>query len=243
MTQQFLQLVGNPVFWILIFAYWIFSAAASALPAPDSTSGKGYQFFFQFMRIFAGQVKNAFGKYIPDESTSAVKTQAGFGRMGAILMLAVVSMVVLLSGCPKGAVHQASQLANAVGGSLEKAQKLNESLYTQKVISAEDSMAVAQAILETSQANDALVAQVRSVKELNLDSAAPILTALDNLTASVDRLQKQGVLHIKSESSRQTFDSYMQVIRAAIKSAQAIIATNIKTTTAHVMRARFVFAT
>jgi hypothetical protein len=62
---QFEALIGNPVFWALVFAYWIFSAIASSLPDPDAKSGNSYIFFVRFMRTLAGDVTGAFAKYVP----------------------------------------------------------------------------------------------------------------------------------------------------------------------------------
>jgi hypothetical protein len=115
MKAQFLQLVGNPVFWGMIILYWLVSAVASALPDPDTGSGKGYRFLFAFTRAFVGQVKGAFAKYIPGSDGSSTKTQAGFSRIGAMLISSVVILVMLLGAwsCTSWERQQFQTLAGA----------------------------------------------------------------------------------------------------------------------------------
>ena len=39
--------------------YFVFSNLVGALPAPDATTGKGYQFFYSFMHGLAGNIRYA----------------------------------------------------------------------------------------------------------------------------------------------------------------------------------------
>lgn len=63
--QPFLDLMGDPHFWALVGAYWIFSAAIGSLPAPEPDSGKFYRWFFQFSNTLAANVTRAFSSKIP----------------------------------------------------------------------------------------------------------------------------------------------------------------------------------
>jgi hypothetical protein len=52
-------------FWVAVAAYWLFSAAVSALPEPSSTSGPGYLWLYRFCHTTAGNLSTAFGNRIP----------------------------------------------------------------------------------------------------------------------------------------------------------------------------------
>jgi ABC-type dipeptide/oligopeptide/nickel transport system permease component len=61
--NSLLEFVSNPVFWKVIVAYWLFSSVVGALPTPDTSSGKFYQFFFRFMHLLSGNVSRAALKF------------------------------------------------------------------------------------------------------------------------------------------------------------------------------------
>jgi hypothetical protein len=162
------------------------------------------------------------------ESAGLKDREAGFSRLGAMLLIvALIPVVLLCVACPKSsAVHQAAQTANGIATSLANAEQLNESAYRQGLISAEDSRAVSLAVQQAVQVNDQLIAQVRSLKALDTQSAASVLAGIDKLTDSVTALEQQGILHIKNANTRQAFASYIALIRAAIQTARAVVTTN-----------------
>jgi hypothetical protein len=45
--------------------YYIFSAAVSAMPMPDSTSGKFYQWIFGMLHTLSGDITKAFASRLP----------------------------------------------------------------------------------------------------------------------------------------------------------------------------------
>jgi hypothetical protein len=52
-------------FWAAVVAYWIFSAAVSAMPEPDAGAGSGYRWLYCFLHTTAGNITTAFGSRIP----------------------------------------------------------------------------------------------------------------------------------------------------------------------------------
>jgi hypothetical protein len=100
MKAQFLQLIGNPVFWALIFSYWVFNALVGALWTPDANDGKSYRFIYQFLHLLAGNIKSAFAQYIPggDNAQKSKSASAGFVRPQVCLLLSLVTIVALLFG-------------------------------------------------------------------------------------------------------------------------------------------------
>lgn len=63
--EHLTYIVGDVHFWGLVFAYWIFSAAVGALPAPTAESSLFYRWLFQFLNTLAGNITRAFSAKIP----------------------------------------------------------------------------------------------------------------------------------------------------------------------------------
>lgn len=69
--NDFLGLLGNWHFWILVVGYWLLSNAIGALPAPDNTSSKFYGWFFKFANGFAANLSRAAAGKIPGTDTAS----------------------------------------------------------------------------------------------------------------------------------------------------------------------------
>jgi hypothetical protein len=93
-----LEFLTQHQFWTAVVAYWIFSAAVSAMPEPASpcgarasrpdpgpNGGPGYLWLYRFLHTIAGNVTTAFGSRIP-----AVKT---------LLVLLLAPLVLLTPAC------------------------------------------------------------------------------------------------------------------------------------------------
>ena len=52
-------------FGAVVTAYWLFSAAVSSMPEPDSKSASGYLWLYRFCHTMAGNITTAFGSRIP----------------------------------------------------------------------------------------------------------------------------------------------------------------------------------
>lgn len=52
-------------FWAAVGLYWIFSAAVSAMPEPDTDSRPAYIWLFRFLHTTAGNITTVFGSRIP----------------------------------------------------------------------------------------------------------------------------------------------------------------------------------
>lgn len=59
MPESLIDLLGNPLVWKVIVGYWIFSAFIGALPTPEASSYKIYQFAFRFSHLLSGNVNRA----------------------------------------------------------------------------------------------------------------------------------------------------------------------------------------
>jgi hypothetical protein len=52
-------------FWAAVVAYWLFSAAVSAMPEPGDHANPAYLWFYRFLHTTAGNITTAFGSRIP----------------------------------------------------------------------------------------------------------------------------------------------------------------------------------
>jgi len=56
-------------FWAAVAAYWIFSAAVSAMPEPGGNGSPGYLWLYRFLHTTAGNITTVFGSRIPGLKT------------------------------------------------------------------------------------------------------------------------------------------------------------------------------
>ena len=62
---NFLTLLGNWHFWVLVAGYWFLTASIGALPMPDTRSSKFYGWFFKMSNTFAANISRAAAGKIP----------------------------------------------------------------------------------------------------------------------------------------------------------------------------------
>ncbi len=63
--NDYLSIVGNYHFWVLLIVYYALSNAVSALPLPTATSSPFYGWFFKFANGFAANISRATASKIP----------------------------------------------------------------------------------------------------------------------------------------------------------------------------------
>jgi hypothetical protein len=89
-------------FWAAVGAYWIFSAAVSAMPEPVSGSGAGYRWLYRFLHTTAGNITTAL--------STAARCRACASPLGnripglkIVIPLLLVPLVLSMPAC--AAVH------------------------------------------------------------------------------------------------------------------------------------------
>src|SRR5213596_1908277 len=83
-----IQFLTQHQFGLTVAAYWIFSAAASAMPEPKPGNAEGYLWLYRFVHTIAGNLTTAFGS-----------------RMTALKVVALVLLSPLLLTAPACAAH------------------------------------------------------------------------------------------------------------------------------------------
>lgn len=66
-----LDILYNHSTIIGIVAFWVFSAAVSAMPAPTTTSSASYLWAFNFLHTIAGNLTTAWGSKVPGIAKTA----------------------------------------------------------------------------------------------------------------------------------------------------------------------------
>jgi hypothetical protein len=60
-----IQFLLQHQFWAAVAAYWVFSAAISAMPEPGGNDSPGYLWLYRFLHTTAGNITTVFGSRIP----------------------------------------------------------------------------------------------------------------------------------------------------------------------------------
>ncbi len=63
------EFVSEHQFWAAVVIYWIFSAAVSSMPDPQTVRSAGYQWLYRFLHSIAGNVTTALSGKIPGLKT------------------------------------------------------------------------------------------------------------------------------------------------------------------------------
>jgi hypothetical protein len=68
-VQPMIQFLLQHQFWAAVGAYWLFSAAVSAMPEPGADGRPGYLWLYRFLHTTAGNITTVFGSRIPGVKT------------------------------------------------------------------------------------------------------------------------------------------------------------------------------
>lgn len=92
------HLTPNQSFLLGVSALWMFSAAVSALDAPDAQSGHFYRWLYKFAKMIAGDLASSvLGKYMPGVSVTSITKDGVTAAVLAILCLSLVFAPIV--GC------------------------------------------------------------------------------------------------------------------------------------------------
>ena len=135
--------------------------------------------------------------------------------MKRIFALTGASLVAIaLIGCPMN-VSQRSQVAQALHQTsivLMDAQQAEIIIYTQGVIPAEDHVFIEKefvAVAEVGKTTDGCV--------LTAQDTTTCLLCLKNELGTIDQIQSQGAIGLKSDKAKSTYNSVMLSIRAVVQ--------------------------
>jgi hypothetical protein len=128
----------------------------------------------------------------------------------------------LMTACSDNQVKQCADAAAKVSTTLGAFEETVEQVQTQGLISQDEAISVVTLIGEATKVNDEFVTQVRAAKKLNDPTLATLSTAFEGVTKSVDRLEQEGVLHIKNPDARTKLSIGLQSVRLALTAVKAL---------------------
>jgi NAD(P)H-dependent flavin oxidoreductase YrpB (nitropropane dioxygenase family) len=144
-------------------------------------------------------------------------------RSSFVALLVVASAVTFmgaLGGC-ESSLHKSSIAAGSIAASLHEASVLN---HTNTVETPENRKLVADLIVEAAVANDSFIGVLSSAEKNGGKVDWTIAAAtFSRLTAQIDQLNQQGLLHIKNADTQAQFETIISAIRVEIAVIQALI--------------------
>jgi ribosomal protein S20 len=139
------------------------------------------------------------------------------GCLGASVLLMAAS-----GGCGSD-LHKADVASGAIAASLHSMATVN---HTNELETAEERAQIANYITQAATANETLIG-VLQVAENNggkIDTASA-LAAFQKVTAQIDQLNDQGILHIKNAQAQANFALAISSIQAEIATIESLIGT------------------
>lgn len=149
-------------------------------------------------------------------------------RVGSVAIIAGVAMTVMCgwTGSCGTPLHKSAVAADAIASSLKTAADLNRSLFESGQITLGERQQIAELIVQTTQANDVLVAQLTAA-EANGGATDPasLIAAFGQFTTQLSQLEADGVLHLKSPTAQAGFETILNAIKGSVATLQIQIGT------------------
>ncbi len=137
-------------------------------------------------------------------------------RAAAALLL----LCLAATGCNDDDVRKAARAADGIASGLAGVQKVNVILYQGELISKDETKAIAVLVQQGTLANDEFIAKARTLRDLDPGNKALMLQWFGEVSASLDKLNREGVLHVKNPEAQ----ARLSVAFASVKAGADIIA-------------------
>jgi hypothetical protein len=141
--------------------------------------------------------------------------------LGLILAMSLTLPAFMCSGSD---LHKANRAAKQVADDLHEFEAIVEQQYSVGQLDKEEARALAQWASDSSLANDAFVAKIKGLSTLNSSNSALVVGWFNDLVGQIDKLNDQGVLHIKSATAKAKFDLIYQSIQTGLTTLQGLLA-------------------
>lgn len=135
-----------------------------------------------------------------------------------LLTLGLLVAVLPLAGCPSQQRQQVAQALQTASTVVQSFQQAEIASAQQGVISAEDHQFIEAEILTLAQAGKTADTCVKTTTNVAGDIAC-----VNALVATVDNLNSQGALHIKSADAKEKYQLAMVGVKAALQTITAIL--------------------
>ncbi|MGH9942839.1 MAG: hypothetical protein ACRD9R_10845 [Pyrinomonadaceae bacterium] len=165
-----------------------------------------------------------------------------FPQSAISLALAGALLVIGLTACPakrdgsapsdgqtaqqqESTYRKLSKASDDLASGIRLALKTKQTLAEQKVISADEELRLTRLLIDVNRSGEQFNLVLRYAPQDNQEVRSNLLGLLDEVTASVGRLHREGVLHIKNEGARQKVALLIDSINAAVRTMRVILET------------------
>lgn len=143
----------------------------------------------------------------------------------ASLIGLLACLTILLSGwaCSGTEVHKANRAGKQIADDIHELEAQAEAEYSLGNLSKDEATALVNLASQASLADDSFEAKVKTLAVLDGSNAAQVTGWLNELVAEVDKLNDEGVLHIKDPKTKAKFDLLYQSISAGLSTLQILL--------------------
>lgn len=142
-------------------------------------------------------------------------------KLMRICVFAVLATMMVMAGCSGSQIHKANRTSKQLADDLHEFESQVEQQcavvngHCTGILADEEAKSLAQLASDATLADDTLVARVKALPP-DTKSAPQIATWFADLTAAVQKLNDQGVTHIKNPAAQQKFALIFQSIQTAL---------------------------
>jgi hypothetical protein len=141
-------------------------------------------------------------------------------------LIAVLVIATVMAACEEGTRKKVAQANNDVARGISVLLVLDSELIDTGALSKDDAIALTSAILDLNKAFEEFNTQAQSYKTFDTNAKTNLLLTLNTISASVSRLNDQGVLHIKNPDSQVRFRAAIAVVQSGIAVLQVVLGGN-----------------
>lgn len=149
-----------------------------------------------------------------------VPNLSGASKWGRLVTATgILSLAVILSGCPKSTAHKAREAVADIASGLQAVQVVNEDLYHAKLITPKEGITLGTFVILATQLNDQALACVKNV------SGSPSVLALC-VQPLVDQFKQQeavAILGLGNPKARSKFETALKAVDAGLAVLQGIL--------------------
>lgn len=136
-------------------------------------------------------------------------------RLRSCVAVVALALACAIAGCKDSDLTKAAKAADDISAALGGLETVNEQVYATRLIDAQETIAVSNAISAATLANDQFVANVRSLKKVDSSNKAQIVSWFGVLAQSLSQLSTQVSFGVKNPDARQQLQASFQIAQAA----------------------------
>lgn len=136
----------------------------------------------------------------------------------------ILLVCLFIQACDNADIRKAAKASDDMARGISVALDLDAALIQQGLLSNDEAIAVTSALLDLNRLAREFNDTARGFKALDGAAKASLLQILTSITASLDKLNTQGVLRIKNAEAQQKFKTALAVITAAVNILAATLA-------------------